>query len=108
MVSPEPKRRIAASDSWASVQYDDNAGGCMRDIEAYGVQMKDDITWAGSNIYFDFSAGPVQLLGGLRDALEFPSICPVHFVLHGLLERCYNSSTLLGRFGELVCRVCQG
>jgi hypothetical protein len=66
---------------------------------------------------FRLPAGPAQLLGGLReygvcvpgpDALEFPSICPVHFVLHGLLERCYNSSTLLGRFGELVCRVCQG
>jgi hypothetical protein len=38
MVSPEfPKRRIATSDSWASVQYDDDVSGCMRDIEAYGV-----------------------------------------------------------------------
>ena len=44
----------------------------MRDIEAYGVQMKDDITWAGSNIYFNFPAGPAQLLGGLRESTVYP------------------------------------
>lgn len=59
----QPLRFAVLGDSWASgvsyqtsVQYDDNSSGCMRNNQAYGVQLKNDITWAGSNISFDFPA----------------------------------------------------
>ena len=48
-------------DSWASgvaynaaTEYD--KGKCRRNIESHGVQMKNDLSWAGPNIYFDFPA----------------------------------------------------
>lgn len=55
---------IVIGDSYASgvaylesVTYDSNEGGCMRTTEAYGVQLKNDVSWMnGWTEYFSFAA----------------------------------------------------